>query len=71
MLTHSYFHVHVLQQLGPISCLPQSVGELGYAISLWSASAGYLALILTESAKVDESSLGTLGQHLFRISSAT
>ena len=32
------------------------MGELGYAISSWSASTGYLALMLTEGAKVDTSS---------------
>ena len=32
------------------------MGESGYAISLWSASAGYSASMLTEDAKVDSSS---------------
>ena len=31
------------------------MGESGYAISSWSASAGYSASMLTEGAKVDES----------------
>ena len=33
------------------------MGELGYAIPSWSASAGYLASMLTEGAKVDLSLL--------------
>ena len=32
------------------------MGESGYAISSWSASAGYSASMLTEDAKVDSSS---------------
>ena len=32
------------------------MGESGYAISSWSASAGYSAWMLTEDAKVDSSS---------------
>ena len=32
------------------------MGESGYAISSWSASAGYSAPMLTEDAKVDSSS---------------
>ena len=32
------------------------MGESGYANSLWSASAGYSASMLTEDAKVDSSS---------------
>ena len=36
-------------------CLQQNVGESGYAISSWSASAGYLASMLTRVAKVDSS----------------
>ena len=32
----------------------QNMGESGYAVSSWSASAVYLASMLTEGAKVDE-----------------
>ena len=32
------------------------MGESGYALSSWSASAGYSASMLTEDAKVDSSS---------------
>ena len=42
-------------------CLRQNVGESGYAISSWSASVGYSAPMLTEGAKVDSSTLSTLG----------
>ena len=45
-------------------CLQQTVGESGYAISSWSASAEYSALMFTRVAKVDESTFSTLSQHL-------
>ena len=58
--THCYFHVHTRQCTGCnqhfSSCLRQNMGESGYAISSWSASTGYLALMLTEGDKVDSSS---------------
>ena len=37
-------------------CLQQNVGESGYGISSWSASAGYSSSMLTIVAKVDSSS---------------
>ena len=65
--THCYFHVHTCQCNGYnqrlSGCLRQNVAEVGYAISSWSASAGYSASMLIEGAKVDLS-LSTLGQHL-------
>ena len=52
-----YFLVHVHQRnccnRRFSGCLQYSVGESGYAISSWSASAGYSASMLTEGAKVD------------------
>ena len=57
---YAYFHVHVHQRNGCnrrfSGCLQQNVGESGYAISSWSASAGYSASMLTRVAKVDSSS---------------
>ena len=54
-----YFHVHVHQRNGCnrcfSGCLQQNVGESGYAISTWSASARYSSSILTRVAKVDSS----------------
>ena len=47
------------------------MGKSGYAISSWSASAGYLASMLIEDPKVDSSTFSTRGQHLFQISRAT
>ena len=63
MLAHQfggYFHVHVYQRNSCdrcfSGCLQQNVGESGYAISSWSASAaGYSASMLTMVAKVDSS----------------
>ena len=55
--THCYFHVLTRQHNGFSQCfsgcLLQNVSEVGYAISLWSASTRYLALMLTEGAEVD------------------
>ena len=57
---YGYFHVHVHQRnccnRRFSGCLQQNVGESGYAISSWSASAGYSASMLTRDAKVDSSS---------------
>ena len=57
---YGYFHVHVHQRNGCnrcfSGCLQQNVGESVYAISSWSASAGYSASMLTRVAKVDSSS---------------
>ena len=56
---YCYFHVHVHQRNGYnrrfSGCLQQNVGESGYAIYSWSASAGYSASMLTRVAKVDSS----------------
>ena len=52
--THCYFHARQRN-----SCnwrfSKQNMGELGYAISSWSANAGYSASMLTKGAKVDRS----------------
>ena len=57
---YGYFHVHVHQRNSCnrrfSGCLPQNVKESSYAISSWSASAGYLASMLTRVAKGDSSS---------------
>ena len=55
-------------------CLQQNVGESGYAISSWSANAGFSASMLTRVAKVDllnkswlvfdSSTFSTLSQHI-------
>ena len=57
-LTSTYVHVHQRNSCNPrfSGCLQQNVGDSGYTISSWSASAGYLASMLTTVAKVDESS---------------
>ena len=48
-LIYGYFHVHVHQRNGCnrrfSGCLQQNVGELGNAISSWSASVGYSAMM--------------------------
>ena len=57
---YGYFHVQVHQCKGCngrfSGCLQQNMGESGYAISSWSASAGYLASMLTRVAEADASS---------------
>ena len=70
---YGYVHVHVHQRNGCnqrfSACLQQNVGESGYAISSWSASAGYSASMLTRVAKVNSSltsTLSTLSEHLCR-----
>ena len=57
---YGFFHVHVHQcnscNRHFSGCLQQNVGESGYAISSWLASAAHSASILTRVAKVDSSS---------------
>ena len=57
---YGYAHMHERQRnccdRRFSGCLQYNVGESGYAISSWSASAGYSASMLTEDGKVDLSS---------------
>ena len=55
MLTCTYANVTVAKDV-LVVVYNKNVGESGYAISSWSASAGYSASMLTEYTKVDSSS---------------